>query len=103
VLSSPVGLVMVAILAAGALATATPESSSVESTIMAAAPFDRDMAVVRGAAPRTVSAQQLQALRSDPAVKNPEGLAEYAWDFTDPDALPPGFGPLVPSASKAQQ
>ncbi len=30
---------------------------------------------------------------SDPAIRDFIGLAENAWDFTDPDAMP-GFGPL---------
>ena len=30
---------------------------------------------------------------ADPAIRDFVGLAEYAWDFTDPDAMP-GFGPL---------
>jgi hypothetical protein len=30
---------------------------------------------------------------ADPAIRNFVGLAENAWDFTDPDAMP-GFGPL---------
>ncbi len=30
---------------------------------------------------------------ADPAIRDFVGLAENAWDFTDPDAMP-GFGPL---------
>lgn len=30
---------------------------------------------------------------ADPAIRDFVGLAEYAWDFTDPNAMP-GFGPL---------
>ena len=33
---------------------------------------------------------------ADPAIRNFVGLAENAWDFTDPDAMP-GFGPLESS------
>ena len=31
---------------------------------------------------------------ADPAIRDFIGLAENAWDFTDPDAMP-GFGPLA--------
>lgn len=99
-LSSPLGLVMVAILAAGAVATLAPESSA-ESAVVAAAPFDRDLAAARRAAPRTVPAETLQALVSDPAVKSFRGLAEYAWDFTDPKAMPPGFAPSHPTGDRS--
>ena len=33
---------------------------------------------------------------ADPAIRDFVGLAENAWDFTDPGAVP-GFGPLLPS------
>jgi hypothetical protein len=34
-----------------------------------------------------------RAWAADPAIRDFVGLAENAWDFTDPDAMP-GFGPL---------
>jgi hypothetical protein len=36
-----------------------------------------------------------RAWATDPAIRDFVGLAEYAWDFTDPTAMP-GFGPLPP-------
>src|SRR5262245_59597953 len=51
-LSSPVGLVMVAILAAGALTSVTPANNA-ESAMVAAAPFDLDRAAASRAAPRS--------------------------------------------------
>jgi len=37
-----------------------------------------------------------RAWSADPAIRDFVGLAENAWDFNDPDAMP-GFGPLDPS------
>lgn len=37
-----------------------------------------------------------RAWAADPAIRDFVGLAENAWDFNDPDAMP-GFGPLDPS------
>lgn len=36
-----------------------------------------------------------RAWLADPAIRNFKGLAEYDWDFTDPNAMV-GFGPLEP-------
>jgi len=99
-LSSPLGLVMVAILVAGSL-TALPPSSTAETARVAVAPFDPDRVAGPPAAPRTVAAADLAALVSDPAVKSHKGLAEYAWDFTDPNAMA-GFGPY-PTADQSAQ
>ena len=102
VLASPLGLVMVAIIAAGSL-TAMAPSSTAETARVAAAPFDLDIGAARRSAPRTVTAEELQALVSDPAVKSHKGLAEYAWDFTDPKEMPPGFGPPYPTGDQSAQ
>jgi hypothetical protein len=37
--------------------------------------------------------RQIRTLIADPAIKNFRGLAENAYDFTDPDGGP-GFGPM---------
>jgi hypothetical protein len=37
-----------------------------------------------------------RAWSTDPAIRDFVGLAENAWDFTDPNAMP-GFGPLKPT------
>jgi hypothetical protein len=41
----------------------------------------------------TARAALRRAWSADPAIRDFVGLAEYAWDFTKPDAMP-GFGPL---------
>jgi hypothetical protein len=46
-----------------------------------------------GVPPETARAALRRAWSADPAIRNFVGLAEYAWDFTKPDAMP-GFGPL---------
>jgi hypothetical protein len=101
-LSSPVGLVMVAIIAGGVMTTTTPPSSA-ENAIVAVAPLDPDRAAVRRPTSHPVPAADLQALLSDPAVKSFKGLAEYAWDFTDPKGMPPGFSAPETSESRAPQ
>lgn len=42
-----------------------------------------------------------RAWSTDPAIRDFIGLAENAWDFNDPDAMP-GFGPLDWSAEQIQ-
>lgn len=37
-----------------------------------------------------------RAWTADPAIRDFKGLAENAWDFTAPDAMP-GFGPMLPT------
>jgi hypothetical protein len=39
-----------------------------------------------------------RAWTADPAIRDFVGLAENAWDFTDPNAMP-GFGPLEPTGA----
>jgi hypothetical protein len=52
---------------------------------------------LRQGIPRELSRAALRrAWSADPAIRDFVGLAENAWDFNDPDAMP-GFGPLDPS------
>src|SRR5205823_5731094 len=46
-----------------------------------------------GVPPELTRAALRRVWTADPAIRNFVGLAENAWDFTDPDAMP-GFGPL---------
>ena len=39
---------------------------------------------------------------ADPAIRDFVGLAENAWDFTDPNAMA-GFGPLYPTGDQSAQ
>ncbi len=51
-------------------------------------------AFLREGVPLELSRAALRrAWSADPAIRDFVGLAENAWDFTDPDAMP-GFGPL---------
>jgi hypothetical protein len=47
----------------------------------------------KGIPPELGRAALRRAWASDPAIRDFVGLAENAWDFNDPDAMP-GFGPL---------
>lgn len=89
--ASPMGLAIAAILVAGSLAPAQPLSSR-DGSVVAAVPRDF-VTDTQAAAPRTVPADRLRELLSNPEVRSFKGPAEYAWDFTDPDAMA-GFGPL---------
>lgn len=92
VLASPVGLAMVAILVAGSLTTIGPARQAGAQTVA--------VSQVEAAAPaprRTVSAAEMRALLADPAVRDFKGLAENAWDFTDPNGVP-GFAPILTPA-----
>jgi hypothetical protein len=54
-------------------------------------------AFLRKGIPQELSRAALRrAWSADPAIRDFVGLAENAWDFNDPDAMP-GFGPLDPS------
>jgi len=53
-----------------------------------------------GIPPQLTRAALRRAWVADPAIRDFVGLAENAWDFTDPEAMP-GFGPLSPG--EAQQ
>ncbi len=48
-----------------------------------------------GVPPELVNAALRRAWTADPAIRDFVGLAENAWDFTDPSAVP-GFGDLPP-------
>ena len=48
-----------------------------------------------GVPPELMHAALRRAWVADPAIRGFVGLAEYAWDFTDPAAMP-GFGELQP-------
>ncbi|WP_407174989.1 DUF3306 domain-containing protein [Bradyrhizobium sp. STM 3562] len=57
-------------------------------------------AFLRKGIPQELSRAALRrAWSSDPAIRDFVGLAESAWDFNDPDAMP-GFGPLDYSAEQ---
>lgn len=110
-LASPVGL-LVAMIVLTELRTSTPSvreaAASVPSTVAAlppdrttpATPVPADAGTVRADGPteaareprRVVSAGELQALISDPAIRAFTGLSENAWDFSRPAGIP-GFGP----------
>jgi hypothetical protein len=47
----------------------------------------------KGVPPELTRAALRHVWTADPAIRNFVGLAENAWDFTDPNAMP-GFGPL---------
>ncbi|MGR4928106.1 DUF3306 domain-containing protein [Bradyrhizobium sp. CAR08] len=47
----------------------------------------------KGIAPELMQAALRRAWTADPAIRDFVGLAENAWDFNDPNAMP-GFGPL---------
>jgi hypothetical protein len=55
--------------------------SDVKAFLQAGVPMDLTRAALR------------RVWTADPAIRDFVGLAEYAWDFTDPNAMP-GFGPL---------
>ena len=57
--------------------------------------------LARGVPAQLTRAALRRAWASDPAIRDFVGLAENAWDFTAPDAMP-GFGPLVGPASAQQ-
>jgi hypothetical protein len=56
-------------------------ATDVTAFLQAGVPLDLTRAALR------------RAWTADPAIRDFVGLAEYAWDFTDPTAMP-GFGPL---------
>jgi hypothetical protein len=56
-------------------------ATDVTAFLQAGVPLDLTRAALR------------RAWSADPAIRDFVGLAEYAWDFTDPTAMP-GFGPL---------
>ena len=58
------------------------------------------MAFLRKGIPQELSRAALRrAWSADPAIRDFVGLAENAWDFNDPNAMP-GFGPLHYSAEQ---
>src|SRR5438445_5493584 len=59
-------------------------------------------AFLRNGIPQELSRAALRrAWTADPAIRDFIGLAENAWDFNDPNAMP-GFGPLDCSAEQLQ-
>jgi len=59
-------------------------------------------AFLRKSVPQELSRAALRrAWSADPAIRDFVGLAENAWDFNDPNAMP-GFGPLDYSAEEVQ-
>jgi hypothetical protein len=59
-------------------------------------------AFLRKGIPQELSHAALRrAWSADPAIRDFVGLAENAWDFTDPNAMP-GFGPLDYSAEQVE-
>ena len=60
-------------------------------------------AFLRKGIPQELSHAALRrAWSADPAIRDFVGLAENAWDFNDPNAMP-GFGPLDCSGSRSQR
>jgi hypothetical protein len=60
-------------------------------------------AFLRQGIPQDLSRAALRrAWSADPAIRDFIGLAENAWDFNDPNAMP-GFGPLDCSAEQLQE
>ena len=60
-------------------------------------------AFLRKGIPQELSRAALRrAWTADPAIRDFVGLAENAWDFNDPNAMP-GFGPLDCSESGAER
>ena len=60
-------------------------------------------AFLRKGIPRELSRAALRrAWSADPAIRDFVGLAENAWDFNDPNAMP-GFGPLDYSAEQVDK
>jgi hypothetical protein len=51
--------------------------------------------LAKGVSPVLARAALRQAWRSDPAIRDFVGLADYDWDFNAPDSMR-GFGPLAP-------
>lgn len=94
VISSPMGLVMLAILMAGGSGgnvtpghqAVAPESAAIVASVPAPAAAATD---IRPA----VVAVDISAVLADPAIREFKGLAENSWDFTDPNGVP-GFGPM---------
>src|SRR6185312_7915185 len=59
-------------------------------------------AFLRKSVPQELSRAALRrAWSADPAIRDFVGLAENAWDFNDPNAMP-GFGPLDYSAEELE-
>jgi len=59
-------------------------------------------AFLRKGIPQELSREALRrAWTADPAIRDFVGLAENAWDFNDPNAMP-GFGPLDYSAEQVE-
>jgi hypothetical protein len=107
-LASPLGL-LIAMIVVSEIRTSTPAVvDAVAAGIVMPEPLARPQPVAVPAAigpalgtpparesardVRTVPAATLQALIADPAVKDFKGLAENAWDFSQPAGIP-GFGP----------
>ena len=80
-----------------ALATPKPEFdvTSLPSLESITATTDIRAFLSPGVPKELAGAALRRAWAADPSVRNFVGLAENAWDFTDPTAMP-GFGPLPP-------
>jgi hypothetical protein len=52
--------------------------------------------LAKGVPPDLARAALRQAWRTDPAIRDFVGLADYDWDFNAPNSMP-GFGPLLPT------
>jgi hypothetical protein len=77
------------------LASLPPLDSIVEST-------DITAFLKQGVPPALTRAALRRAWSADPAIRDFIGLAENAWDFNDPNAMP-GFGPLDQSPEEVRQ
>lgn len=77
------------------LASLPPVDSIVEST-------DITAFLKQGVPPALTRAALRRAWSADPAIRDFIGLAENAWDFNDPNAMP-GFGPLDQSPDEVRQ
>jgi uncharacterized protein DUF3306 len=72
---------------------AEPEISSLPSVDSITAATDVTAFLGKGIPTELSRAALRRAWASDPAIRDFVGLAENAWDFNDPQAMP-GFGPL---------
>ena len=96
--ASPVGLLLLIILLSGFSSTMSRAGEA--AAIMQAALPSGEHSESRSSVPRrSVTAEDIRSLVSDPAVRDFRGLSEYSWDFNDPDGVP-GFGPLTSSSKE---
>jgi hypothetical protein len=83
VLRGPMGLLLIIILVAGVAGWVTGANPFEAESLRP----DAGKPSLRDRGTQTVTAANLHALLSDPAIRDFKGLTEYSWDSNDPGAL----------------